>query len=67
MAENHVCASCGQPEDEESRRGAEYEARSDRGTAVRFWMCNRCAIPLGPAQGPADLGGPEDEEPAPRR
>ncbi len=62
MADRHVCASCGQPEDEESRRGADYEARSEKGAQVRFWMCNRCAIPLGPPQGPPTVE-PEDEEP----
>jgi hypothetical protein len=25
---------------------------------LSFWMCDRCAIPLGPGQGPIDIDDP---------
>jgi hypothetical protein len=59
MAKN-VCVSCGTEEDSKDykKRGANYEAKSSGGTVVKFWMCNPCAIPLGPPQGPITVQDP---------
>jgi hypothetical protein len=40
------------------RLGADYEVRGADGTVLKFWMCNPCAIPLGPLQGPITVEDP---------
>ena len=47
MATN-VCILCGKP----NETGATYELQSDRLEKLTAWICNDCAIPLGPPQGP---------------
>lgn len=46
-----ICIGCAGTE-APTRRGAVYELRSDRGETLTAWICNDCAIPLGPPQGP---------------
>lgn len=38
--------------------GATYTSNGDNGMIISFWMCDRCAIPLGPGQGPIDVDDP---------
>lgn len=45
------CIACGSPASEQ-RPGAQYELTSDRLEKLTAWICNECAIPLGPPQGP---------------
>lgn len=56
MAKN-VCIAC-KTEEAPTTKGANYEAKSNSGYVVKFWLCNRCAIPLGPPQGPIDMDDP---------
>jgi len=51
MAQN-LCVVCKKPEEKPTRFGADYNVQADSGTQLTFWMCNDCAIPLGPPQGP---------------
>ena len=46
-----VCVSCAGVESKD-RYGAFFNLRSEGGDALRVWLCNDCAIPLGPPQGP---------------
>jgi hypothetical protein len=38
--------------------GATYSATGENGMLLSFWMCDACAIPLGPGQGPIDIDDP---------
>lgn len=38
--------------------GATYHATGENGMILTFWMCDGCAIPLGPGQGPLDIDDP---------
>jgi hypothetical protein len=38
--------------------GATYSATGENGMLLSFWMCDQCAIPLGPGQGPIDIDDP---------
>lgn len=38
--------------------GATYTATGSNGMLVTFWLCDGCAIPLGPPQGDIDLDDP---------
>lgn len=53
----NVCVSC---KKEESRDvpGGTFTSNGDNGMIITFWMCESCAIPLGPQQGPIDLDDP---------
>ena len=53
----NVCVSCKEPESP-ARPGGRFKAQGDNGMVLAFWMCDRCAIPLGPGQGPIDLDDP---------
>jgi hypothetical protein len=60
----NICISC-KTEEGPTRKGAQYEAKANTGFTVKFWLCNKCAIPLGPPQGPIDLdppGGQQDKK-----
>ena len=46
-----VCISCAGVESAQ-RVGAFFDLQSPEGEALRVWLCNDCAIPLGPPQGP---------------
>lgn len=59
-----VCLTC-KREKSPQLFGAWYDARGANGMLLRFWMCNPCAIPLGPTQGPIDMEGVG--QPAPGR
>ena len=51
MAMPPKCVICKQPESRE-RLGNYYNAVSASGMRLQhFWVCNPCAIPLGPKQG----------------
>jgi hypothetical protein len=54
------CLSCKQHESG-SVTGASYVSNGDNGMVVSFWMCDACAMKLGPGQGPIDM----DEAPPP--
>ncbi len=51
-----VCLTC-KREKTPQLFGAWYDAKGTNGMLLRFWMCNPCAIPLGPTQGPIDMEG----------
>lgn len=38
--------------------GATYAATGENGMILSFWLCDQCAIPLGPGQGPLDIDDP---------
>jgi len=46
-----ICIACTALESPE-RPGAFFDVRSEHGESMRVWLCDQCAIPLGPAQGP---------------
>lgn len=46
-----LCILCAKPKSDQ-RPGATYELQSDRLEKLTAWICNDCAIPLGPPQGP---------------
>lgn len=50
---SNTCISCQRTIDPPHLRGTLYTCKSETsGTIIQFWMCNPCAIPLGPSQGP---------------
>ena len=50
-----VCLSCKKPESPQLQ-GSTYEGKGHNGMLVKFWLCNPCAIPLGPSgQGPINM------------
>lgn len=55
-ATKEVCLSC-KREATPNIFGTWYDAKGGNGMLLRFWMCNKCAIPLGPKQGPVDMAG----------
>jgi hypothetical protein len=55
-AKKEVCLTC-KREAAPQVFGAWYDAKGSNGMLLRFWMCNQCAIPLGPPQGPIDMKG----------
>jgi hypothetical protein len=49
----NACISCQRTIDPPNLRGTLYTCTGETsGTIIQFWMCNPCAIPLGPGQGP---------------
>jgi len=54
----HTCAICSKTEEAPMRMGADYQVRGEDGTVLKFWMCNPCAFPLGPQQGPINVQDP---------
>ncbi|MCP3101857.1 hypothetical protein LZ198_23550 [Myxococcus sp. K15C18031901] len=52
-----TCISCKKPEGGDVV-GSIYVSTGDNGMIVRFWMCDECALPLGPGQGPIDMDEP---------
>ncbi|MBI3184436.1 MAG: hypothetical protein HYZ28_20060 [Myxococcales bacterium] len=38
--------------------GATFTSNGANGMVISFWMCNQCAIPLGPSQGKIDMEDP---------
>lgn len=57
MAKN-TCASCKSPEAPD-RKGHPYSVKAESGKALKMWLCNRCAVTLGPQQGPITLQDPK--------
>ncbi len=55
--ELNVCIACKRPESP-AVLGAKFHAKGENGMIISFWMCDRCAIPLGPDQGPITLDDP---------
>jgi len=51
------CVVCKQLEGPD-RAGATFTSNGDNGMIITFWMCNECAVPLGPGQGPIDMDDP---------
>ena len=51
------CISCHELEGPD-RQGATFTSNGDNGMVITFWMCNPCAVPLGPGQGPIDMDDP---------
>jgi hypothetical protein len=50
-----VCLSCKKSKSP-TLMGSTYEGLGENGMRVRFWVCNPCAIPLGPGgQGPINM------------
>ena len=49
--EANICIACGTAQTPK-RDGAHYMLTSDRGETLRAWICDSCAIDLGPPQGP---------------
>ncbi|WNG33364.1 hypothetical protein F0U60_06745 [Archangium minus] len=56
--QQHVCLSCKKPEGG-AVSGSSYISNGDNGMIVRFWLCDDCAMTLGPSQGPIDMDEPE--------
>lgn len=56
-SQQRVCLSCKKPEGAVS--GSSYISNGDNGMIVRFWLCDDCAMTLGPSQGPIDMDEPE--------
>lgn len=58
----NLCVSCQREIDPPNLRGTFYTCKGETsGNIIQFWMCNPCAIPLGPSQGPipkTDKGKP---------
>ena len=38
--------------------GSMFTSNGENGMIITFWMCESCAIPLGPVQGPIDIDDP---------
>ena len=53
----HVCISCKRTEGP-NVPGGTFTSSGDNGMIISFWMCESCAIPLGPQQGDIDLDDP---------
>ncbi len=52
-----TCLLC-KKEEAPDLAGATYTSTGDNGMIISFWMCDACAIPLGPQQGDIDLDDP---------
>lgn len=52
-----VCISCKKPESKELP-GSQFTSNGENGMIITFWMCEKCAIPLGPQQGAIDMDDP---------
>ncbi len=50
----HCCLSCHKPESS-TVRGGLFTSNGDNGMIITFWLCDSCALPLGPGQGKIDL------------
>ena len=49
----NTCISCQREIQPPALRGTLYTCTGESaGNTITFWMCNPCAIPLGPSQGP---------------
>ena len=53
----NTCLACKQPESPQ-RMGSRFDAKGQNGMLIQLWLCNKCAIPLGPSQGPIDMDDP---------
>lgn len=53
----NACISC-KREEAPDLPGATFTSNGDNGMIVTFWMCDQCALALGPGQGPIDLDDP---------
>lgn len=53
----NTCLSCKKAE-APNLPGATFTSSGDNGMIVTFWLCDQCAIPLGPGQGPIDMDDP---------
>jgi hypothetical protein len=53
----NACISC-KREEAADNPGSKYTSNGENTMVVTFWMCDRCALPLGPGQGPIDLDDP---------
>jgi hypothetical protein len=53
----NVCISCKRTEGP-TVSGGTFTSAGDNAMSITFWMCESCAIPLGPSQGPIDLDDP---------
>ena len=53
-----VCLSCKRTEGEEELRGSLFTSNGENGMIITFWMCESCAVPLGPQQGAIDIDDP---------
>ena len=56
-ARQSVCVACKKPESKDLS-GAQFTSNGDNGMIITFWMCESCAIPLGPQQGAIDMDDP---------
>lgn len=52
-----TCLLC-KKEESPQLPGATYTATGQNGMVLQFWLCDACAIPLGPGQGPLDIDDP---------
>lgn len=52
-----TCISCKKPESPDLP-GSMFTSNGENGMIVTFWMCESCAIPLGPVQGDIDIDDP---------
>lgn len=53
----HTCLSCKKAEGGDVI-GSTYTSTGENGMIVRFWMCDACALTMGPDQGPIDMDEP---------
>jgi hypothetical protein len=49
-----MCLVC-QSIESKKNKGAQYTSNGDNGMIVSFWLCDACAVKLGPGQGPIDI------------
>ncbi len=52
-----TCISCKKAESPDLH-GSMFTSNGENGMIITFWMCESCAIPLGPAQGAIDIDDP---------
>ncbi|HZN94215.1 MAG TPA: hypothetical protein VFB81_15990 [Myxococcales bacterium] len=58
----NACISCQRTIEPPALRGTLYNCKSEStGATIQFWMCNPCAIPLGPGQGPIPKFDPKQK------
>jgi hypothetical protein len=53
----NVCLSCRNME-AAANPGSRYTSNGENTMIVTFWLCDACAVKLGPGQGPIDLDDP---------
>ena len=53
----NTCLSCKRQEAPDVP-GAIFHAQGDNGMVADLWLCNACAVKLGPGQGPIDMRDP---------